>query len=631
MALETEKSQKHAHRSLYLLVARLFKLLKVVWLAGHAALGGIRQRLRPIGQHIDVFFSWLGNTIMWRYISSSLLRRIVVSNLLGLLVLFFGVLYLSQFNVWLIDAKRDSLQSQGRLIAGAIASNLYRHDYPQDTHFESAVSDDNPFADLMFTLGPERVTPVLRRLLIGSPNRARVYDRKGNLVADSSRKLPPGGFMSTDKDGRIINRPATKNFWTKLRQWFLDSEFRVYKDLVDVNGQLYPEVRLALQGKTEALLLLTRSGKQIVSVATPIKLAGEIQGVLLLSTPPGEVDEALAEERFGIFALALVALCAAIIASYLLKRTVAGPMRQLSVAAENVTHNIRTAEDLPKFDDREDEVGQLARSFNTMTSALLRRIDASEKFAADIAHELKNPLTAARSTAESLAYAKTDGQRAELIEQIQQELKRLNKLITDVSNASRMDAELARYAPEPVDLAFIATNVCNVFRDIADDRGKKLELHYDRNAARERAYVVAGHEGRLAQVLTNVIDNALSFSPADGLVDVGIRLKGAEVTITVSDQGPGIEPDKLETIFTRFYTYRPSEYGSRGNNSGLGLSISSEIIHAHGGRIWAENRGEPGVSGTNDKGAGAMFIIALPALNSGKKPGKLQRRFEPVV
>jgi len=613
MSLDLNQRQKQAMSALFNPITRGITASKLILAKGRLILYRVKDYLQPVSQGIDIFFYWLGDTMLWRYISSSLLRRIVVSNLLGLIVLFFGVLYLSQFNVWLIDTKRDSLQLQSRLIASAIASSMSRHDTNDAPSFDSLISDDDPFADLMFTLRPERVSPVLRRLLKNSRNQARVYDLKGNLVADSKRMLPPHGLMSADENGEIIDRPPTKNFWTKLKQWFLDSELRVYRELGDANGQLYPEVRTALKGKTEALLFLTRSGKQIVSVATPIQLANEIQGVLLLSTEPGEVDEALAKERLGIFALALVALCAAMIASYLLKRTVAGPVRELSVAAENVTRNIHTAENLPKFEDREDEVGQLTRSFTTMTSALLRRIDASEKFAADIAHELKNPLTAARSTAESLAYARTDAQRSELVEQIQEELKRLNKLITDVSNASRMDAELARHAPEPVDIASLTTNVCDILRDIARDQSLRLELHYDKNALETSTYVVAGHEGRLGQVLMNVIDNALSFSPVNGLVEVCIQREGDQVLITVTDEGPGIEPDKLKTIFTRFYTYRPSEHGSRGNNSGLGLSISTEIIQAHGGRIWAENRGEPYVVDTNGKGAGARFAISLPA------------------
>ncbi|MEN2495307.1 MAG: Adaptive-response sensory-kinase SasA [Hyphomicrobiaceae bacterium hypho_1] len=550
-----------------------------------------------------------------RYISSSLLRRIVVSNLLGLVVLFFGFLYISQFNIWLIDTKRDSLQLQSRLIASAIASSLYNHDTKDLSRFGGALYGVDPFADLMFTLRPERVSPVLRRLLRKSNNQAKVYDIKGNLIADSQRMLPLRGPLDADKDGKIIDRPPTKNFWTRLKQWFLaDSELKVYRELGDANGHLYPEVRIALKGKTEALLFLTRSGKQIVSVATPIQLANEIRGVLLLSTPPGEVDKALAEERLGIFALALVALCAAIFASYLLKHTVAGPMRQLSTAAENVTRDIHSAENLPKFVDREDEVGQLARSFTTMTRALLKRIDASEKFAADIAHELKNPLTAARSTAESLTYAKTETQRSELVEQIQLELQRLNKLITDVSNASRLDAELARHTPEPVDLGFLTKNVCNILRENARDQRLHIELNYHLESLSEpHSYIVSGHEGRLGQVLMNVIDNALSFSPKNGIVDVCIRSSLDQVIITVTDEGPGIEQDKLKTIFTRFYTYRPSKHGSRGSNSGLGLSISNEIIQAHGGTIWAENLGKPHIIDTNGKGAGARFTISLPA------------------
>ena len=586
----------------------------------------LKRALAPLAGAVNEFFAWLAESAVWRYISSTLLRRIVVSNLLGLIVLFFGVLYLSQYNVWLIDAKRDSLHSQGRIIAGAIASTLSRSRQLDRAGSGPFLGDENPFADLMFTLDPQRVTPVLRRLLAGTHNRARVYDRRGNLVAHSLRLLPPRELLDSNA-GKKEDRPTTKNLWTKLKQWFLSSELGVYKELDDANGQLYPEVRQALLGKSEALLLLTRSGQQIVSVATPIKLADTVQGVLLLSSRPGEVDEALAEERMGIFALALVALCASMLASYLLARTVAGPMRVLSGAAQKVTRNIRTAQNLPNFEDREDEVGQLARSFRAMTSSLYRRIEASEKFAADVAHELKNPLTAARSTAESLGYAKTDAQRDTLVVQIQEELARLNKLITDISNASRMDAELALHAPEPVDLAAVVRGISETFQDIYADTEKRIALHVDAAAAVSRAYVVSGHEGRLGQVVTNLIDNALSFSPPDGLVDVRLRREGPNVVLSVADQGPGIEPDKLQTIFERFYTYRPSEQGSRGGNSGLGLSISREIIAAHGGRIWAENRmsNESNVRAGSATDAGARFIIQLQSSDADGRPSDVKR------
>ena len=570
--------------------------------------GALKRGFAPLAGAINSFFVRLAETAVWRYISSTLLRRIVVSNLLGLVVLFFGVLYLSQFNVWLIDAKRDSLHSQGRIIAGAIASTLSRSRHLDQADDGPLLGDENPFADLMFTLDPQRVTPVLRRLLAGTHNRARVYDRRGNLVAHSLRLLPPRELFNS-KDGKQEERPTTKNLWTKMKQWFLSSELGVYKELDDANGQLYPEVRQALVGKSEALLLLTRSGQQIVSVATPIRLADTVQGVLLLSSRPGEVDEALAEERMGIFALALVALCASMLASYLLARTVAGPMRELSGAAQKVTRNIRTAQNLPNFEDREDEVGQLARSFRAMTSALYRRIEASEKFAADVAHELKNPLTAARSTAESLGYAKSDTQRDTLVVQIQEELGRLNKLITDISNASRMDAELALHAPEPVDLEAVVRGVSESFQDLFAGTDKRIKLHVDNAAAGTRAYIVSGHEGRLGQVVTNLIDNALSFSPTGGLVDVRLRREGRTVVLAVADQGPGIEPDKLQTIFERFYTYRPSEEGSRGGNSGLGLSISRDIIAAHGGQVWAENRA--GEDHQSPSGTGARFVVKL--------------------
>lgn len=621
MAVETKPDVKPSRNT----SIRILKLARVALTRTVALYDSIAKHVgpyyHPVSEKIDAALSSLSDTAVGRFVTSNLLRRIIVSNLLGLVVLLFGVLYLSQYNVWLIDAKREALQAKGRIIAGAIASSLSPGGASSSPGSLGAPVDDDPFADIMFSLGPERVTPMLRRLLTGN-DRARVYDRNGNVVADSMRLLPPGGLLSTNKKGEIVDRPNTKDLWTKLRQWFLSSDLKVYKDLRDANGQLYPEVRTALEGRTEGLLLLTRSGKQIVSVATPIKIADKVQGVLLLSTRPGEVDDALAEERLGIFALALVALCAAMLASYVLARMVAGPMRELSEAAQNVTRDIKAAEELPRFGDREDEVGQLARSFRSMTTALYRRINASERFAADVAHELKNPLTAARSTAESLTYAKTDEQRDMLVAQIREELQRLNRLITDVSNASRMDAELALHSPEPIDLAEIAKAITETFQDIISDTDKRLELQFDAAAMASGAYVVSGHGGRLAQVLTNLIDNALSFSPNTGVVKVRIRRQGSHVELTVTDQGMGIEPDKLEQIFTRFYTYRPTASSSRGNNSGLGLSISNEIVQAHDGEIWAENIY---AGGQGEEVIGARFTVRIAAIDAIKSKQRRSR------
>ena len=223
-------------------------------------------------------------------------------------------------------------------------------------------------------------------------------------------------------------------------------------------------------------------------------------------------------------------------------------MSRLSEAAQNVSQNIAARQELPDFSGRRDEVGQMGRAFRAMTAALYKRIEASEKFAADVAHELKNPLAAARSTAEALSYAKTEEDRTELMVQIQSELKRLNRLINDVSNASRLDAELARQHMQPLSVRTVLDSVNGIFRDLLSNDTRKMVLVIE-PVASEAAYTISGNDGRLGQVLTNLVDNALSFSPEGGIVTVRARSLNNKVEIAVEDQGPGIPDDRLETIF----------------------------------------------------------------------------------
>ncbi len=557
-----------------------------------------------------------------RLITGSLARRIFVSNLLGLFILVGGILYLSQHNAWLIDAKRESLKTQGEIIAAAIAANasveterivIDPEELPQADNALIPFRDDG-FAALQLSISPERITPILRRLVQPTTNRARIYGRDGTLVADSSQLLSRGHIAAP---APARNRPRTKTLWTRVTQWFLNADLPVYREIGSANGNFYPEVRMAMTGTTTPMLLLNSDNEQIVSIAVPIQRARAVQGVLLLSSKPGEIDEALSQERWTVLKIALLAFAAIIAASLLLARTVAGPMRRLSEAAEHVSRNISARHDLPQLGHRSDEVGQMATAFHKMTTALFRRIEASEKFAADVAHELKNPLTAARSTAESLTYARDEEQRQQLIVQIQSELKRLNRLITDVSNASRLDAELARQQDEPVKLCQVLDGIVSTFSDLLSDSGKSIALEID-PASMGDGLIVSGHEGRLSQVITNIVDNAISFTPEDGMVLVRARRSGDVIELCVEDDGPGIDPENLDQIFKRFYTYRPTAESSRGNNSGLGLSISREIVLAHGGDVWAENRMAPD-AGPDEPPLGARFIVQLPA---GVKAGQ---------
>lgn len=577
----------------------------------------------------------LSNIPLVRFISARLVRRIVVSNLAGFTILFFGILYLSLDSSWIINAKRDALKVQGQIIAAAIAGRAVVKRGQLEVDSDRIPADknalipfrDDGFAALQLSIRPEKVAPIFRRLTAPTNTRARIYDRKGNLVVDSTDLLKKKDFTAaadadnsaadeTDAssgDKRRRSQPKTKNFWTRLQHLLIGKEVQVYREIGNANGRYYPEVRQALDGKDAAMLLLNEKSEQIVSVAVPIMRFRQVMGVLLLSTQPGEIDDILEEARNDIWPLALLALAASVITGIYLARTVAGPMTRLSETAENVSRDINLHTKLPEYSDREDEVGQMARAFSAMTKSLYERIEASEKFAADVAHELKNPLTAASSMAQSLEYARTEEDREQVVQQIQHELKRLNRLISDVSRASMLNAQLQRETAQPVKLETVLDDVVSIFAEKISGTGKSVNLRIDGPPA---GIFVAGNAGRLGQVFTNLVDNALSFSPENGTVSIVAKIDGSDVVVSIEDEGPGIQPDKLETIFSRFYTYRPTEFSSRGNNSGLGLSISQEIIEAHNGKVWAENRYPKGADPEKATPVGSRFSVRLPLLRA---------------
>ncbi|MEM1307500.1 MAG: stimulus-sensing domain-containing protein, partial [Pseudomonadota bacterium] len=507
------------------------------------------DRLRPVTTRLAPIGQAIGGWAPVRALFSSIRARIIAGNVLGLVILLFGWVALSQQNIWLIDAKRDALETQSRIMATAVAQTAAERGAGRglpDLRFDpdliaeqtDGLDPNKPrgLDDLDFTIRPELVSPVVARLVEGSNTRVRIYSTDGTPVVDSSRFLRRDGLFGSSADAGSNRITKPKNFWTRFLKWRLASNLPVYQDIDGINGRSYPEVKRSLKdGKTYSMLLMTDAGEQVVAISAPVVRNGQVNGVLMLSTQPGDIGELLSTERFRILAFAVIALLATVAVSLWLARTVAQPLQELSEIAEEVSVDIGASERLPTFDNREDEVGQLARSFSNMTQTLRTRLQASEHFAADVAHELKNPLAAARGMAEALPLAHTEAQKADCVEQIQFELARLNRLITDVSDAQRLEFDLPVQQTHPVSLTEIAERQAAIFSDLLTDVTVQFET--DLNPA---ATVIRCHEGRISQVLTNLVDNAGSFSPSGGTVTVRLSDAGTMLHLAVEDEGPGL-------------------------------------------------------------------------------------------
>ncbi len=543
---------------------------------------------------------------------SSISRRIVLLNLAGLLALVSGILYLSQFRAGLIDARVQSMVIQGEIIAGAIAGSpsgdpqittLDRDRLLELQAGESYGPEDA--AALEFPINPERIAPILRRLVTPTNTRARIYDRDGALLLDTRTLYSRGDILRFDLPA-LIERPSfLRRQWNSIARRLSRMDLPLYEELGFANGKGYPEVVQATSGQNASAVRANDRGEVIVSVAVPVQRFRSVLGALLLSTQGGAIDEAVEAERFVIVRVFLVAASVMVVLSFLLAGTIGGPVRRLAEAAEGVRRRLRSRIEIPDFTHRTDEIGHLSGAIRDMTDSLYARIEAIESFAADVAHELKNPLTSLRSAVETLPLAKTEESRKRLLAVIEHDVRRLDRLITDIADASRLDADLQRDVAVPVDVEKLLEALVTLQNEVPREDEVRLMLSLERTPGAPAGYVVPGHELRLGQVMDNLVTNARSFSPKGGTVRIACRRLKNEVEIMVDDDGPGIQPDALARIFERFYTDRP-EHGF-GQNSGLGLSISKQIVEGHGGRIWAENRV------ARDAVAGARFIVRLPA------------------
>jgi two-component system sensor histidine kinase ChvG len=509
---------------------------------------------------------------------SALTWRILAFNALALIVLTGGVILVQASGRGLVEERLNSIQEQGAIVAGTLAE--YATD--PETH----------------TLKIAEAEPLLRQLVAPTRLRGRLYTPAGRLAIDT-RNLLSRNVVQT------VDLPALDS-GTQMREWFK----RLYDGIMGVrplavlepyyeagdDGRVYQEVDAALTGTTGSAERVDDRNRLVLSVAIPVQRFRAIYGVLFLSTEGGDIDGILRQERATLIEVFAVAFLVMLLSSLYLAGTIAEPVRRLAAAADRVRSGMGGRGDIPNFPERNDEIGDLADSFKSMTARLYDRIDAIESFAADVAHELKNPLTSLASAVEMFSRAKDDATRARLLDIIRGDVKRIDRLITDISDASRLDAELSREAPEPVALSRLLSTIVEIYRMTEADSRVNYVLHDEL----PEGAIVRARDERLGQVFRNLIDNAVSFSPDGGNVAITARQHQMVACITVEDEGPGIPPDNLESIFERFYTERPGE--SFGRNSGLGLSIARQIIEGAGGRIWAENR----------ENGGARLSVELP-------------------
>ncbi|MHA1598352.1 MAG: stimulus-sensing domain-containing protein [Alphaproteobacteria bacterium] len=518
--------------------------------------------------------------------SSPILKRILAINMLALAILVAGLMYLGEYRKSLIASELASLAVHGEMLAAALG--------------ESAANDD-----VSQQLRPAIATQMVSRLVAATGGRARLFAADGVLIADSRLATGPVGSVQSmelpppDDDTWTNFELALDAYETMMRLLPGGGAPPPYREFSRQRASDYEEVVAALSGEPRNSVRRTDGGSMVLITAVPVQRYKQVLGAVLLTRSGDAIEAVLREVRLDILKMFAVALAVTIALSLYLASTIAQPIRRLAEAAERVRHGHHRQHTIPDLGSHSDEIGELALALKDMTEALWNRMDAIESFAADVAHEIKNPLTSLRSAVETAARIKDPDQQRTLMDIILNDVQRLDRLISDISNASRLDAELSRAETAPVDLRTMLESLAETrrtvgARDIVLTVGDDVDLRLD------------GIESRLGQVFANLLDNAASFSPENGRIVVTATGDADAITITIDDDGPGIPDAKRQAIFERFYTERP-EAEKFGLHSGLGLSISKQIIEAHEGTIHAENR-------LAEDGAilGARFTVRLP-------------------
>ena len=528
----------------------------------------------------------------WR---SPLTRRILLVNVLVLVVPILGLLHLDQYRQSLIRSELDAMVTQARTFSLALGS--------------TAIRDGQNGQQV---LSHESIRQLMRVLLGGTGVRARVFSRDGQMVGDSFLLSGPGGQVQVIELPPPDQGSPLVRYISEIYDFLfegLTGRFNapLYKENPIQRAADYSEVLAALRGDAVGTVWADQDGGLLLSVAVPVQRYRQVLASLMITKDGGDIERAVRDRRHDVLIVFGIALTVTIFMSFYLSRTIASPIRKLAEAAERVRLGNAGGNGIPDLQSGNDEISDLASALKDMTSTLQDRLVAIEAFAADVAHEIKNPLSSLRSAVETVARIEDPSQQKKLMAIIVDDVQRLDRLISDISDASRLDAELARSESETVDIGRLLQAMIGVHKAGSGEHGPRFSLLLPDKEKLE----VNGIELRLGQVFRNLLANAISFSPKDGLIALAARRERDAagrpwITVTVSDEGPGLVEQKLEAIFDRFYTERP-EGEKFGTHSGLGLSISRQIVEAHGGEIFARNREQGGGK------TGAIFTVRLPA------------------
>jgi two-component system sensor histidine kinase ChvG len=518
---------------------------------------------------------------------SSLTRKIITFNLIALSVLVAGILYLNSSRDSLALQRANSLVGEVELIADVFEAQI-----PTGAPVNLVTGDGVDVAETLEGLDIQEGVEVF------------VFDTSGVLAGQSIGTRP--------RPENPIDQKPTAITDTLIKVWnWLSVPFDALsgqQSEESTEAQAQALVEPTLQSGTQ-IVTGQIDGSSIFSVASPVMQGDRAVAVVAMASASGEIDRVAAAERERVLQMFLIATLVSIGLSLILASTIANPLADLASAAEiggdrnrNSTRGGRIR--IPDLTARPDEIGRLSGALRGMVVALYHRIDSNEQFAADVAHEIKNPLASLRSAVGTMRVAKREDQREKLLQVIEHDVRRLDRLVSDISNASRLDSELVKEEQEPFDLITMLSNIGNFLGEEAEKKGIEFISDFPKEPI-----VITGLEARLAQVFVNLITNAISFCEEGDAIRLWIRKRDNRVLIVVEDTGPGIPEEALTKIFKRFYSERPSD--DFGNNSGLGLSISKQIIEAHDGVIWAENI-RPNDADASSEALGARFVVGLP-------------------